>query len=479
MGIVLDKSTKAGLGYTMGNVLVKGISFLTLPLFSRIMTTEEFGIYNVFVSYEAILYVISGLAIHTSVRSAKLEFKERIDEYISSVALIYILNFVILSGIVLWFGENLGNWMGFDRPVLELLVMYSFGNAVLALYNGRISLDYLYRRYLAAAFLNSAGSIALSVVLIFTVCRANKETGRILGATVTAFLLALVILAVLLKTAKPVCTRMYWGFALKYSLPIVPHGISQVILAQFDRIMIRTLVGNAEAGIYSLAGNIKLILVIMTDSVAMAWSTWFYEQIERKEIKTIQSRANQLAMLSVICTVGCMAIAPELIGLLGGDAYAAGKYAAIPMILDAFVLFQYNLIVVAEYYRKKTVCIMWGTMMAAGINLVTNYIFITRFGFIAAAYTTLFSYTCYLAVHLAISRRLVGAFILPLGRLAFYAGITLASAGINLYFMQSVPMRWGVCAVLVLVLGSRLIQEAGVLEKRKKRGKEEDDQKGC
>ena len=40
------KAAKAGLAYTVGNVLLKGIAFLTLPIFSRILTTEEFGFYN-------------------------------------------------------------------------------------------------------------------------------------------------------------------------------------------------------------------------------------------------------------------------------------------------------------------------------------------------------------------------------------------------------------------------------------------------
>ena len=51
-------AVKAGIGYTVGNILIKGISFMTLPVFSRLLTTEQFGVYNVFVSYEAILYVV-------------------------------------------------------------------------------------------------------------------------------------------------------------------------------------------------------------------------------------------------------------------------------------------------------------------------------------------------------------------------------------------------------------------------------------
>lgn len=80
----------AGIWYTVGNILIKGINFLAIPIFSRIMSTDEFGIYNVFISYEAILYIVIGFAVHTSIRSANIKFENQIDKYTSSVSLIYI-----------------------------------------------------------------------------------------------------------------------------------------------------------------------------------------------------------------------------------------------------------------------------------------------------------------------------------------------------------------------------------------------------
>ena len=131
----------AGIGYTIGNILIKGINILTLPLFSRIMSTEEFGVYNVFLSYDAILFVIVGLALHSSIRSANLEFRDKIDEYTSSITLIYVINTLILLGLVLIFGEAISGLLGFQNTVLYMLILYSTGTAVLTLYNNRISLD--------------------------------------------------------------------------------------------------------------------------------------------------------------------------------------------------------------------------------------------------------------------------------------------------------------------------------------------------
>jgi O-antigen/teichoic acid export membrane protein len=100
------KAVKAGIGYTIGNILVKGINFLTLPLFSRIMTQEQFGVYNVFLSYDSILFVVVGLALHSSVRSAHYEFRGKTDEYVSSISLIYLLNAAFFLLVVFFFGNS-------------------------------------------------------------------------------------------------------------------------------------------------------------------------------------------------------------------------------------------------------------------------------------------------------------------------------------------------------------------------------------
>ena len=76
-----NKALSAGIGYTIGNILIKGINFLSIPLFSRLLTTEEFGVYNTFLAYDAILCIIISFALYMSLRSAKVEFKEKIDEY--------------------------------------------------------------------------------------------------------------------------------------------------------------------------------------------------------------------------------------------------------------------------------------------------------------------------------------------------------------------------------------------------------------
>lgn len=470
------KAVKAGIGYTIGNILAKGINFLVLPIFSRIMTTEQFGVVNVFLSYDAILFVIVGLALHTSVRSAHYEFKDETDEYTSSISLIYLLNMAVLLLAVFFFGNVLSVWMGYSKTLLYMLVLYSFGSAVLCLYNNRISLDYSYKKYMAVSLVNSVGNVVLSLFLMFTAFTAHRDVGRVLGSTATLFLIAVVLLLAMFKKAAPRYNKAYWRFGLKYSLPIVPHGISQVILAQFDRIMIKNMVGDAQAGIFSLAANIQLILTIISDSIFTAWSTWFYEEIEKNHTQEIQKRAAQLNILFAIFSIGLIALSPEMIFVLGGSRYELGKYVAIPMVVDAYVLFLSNVIVPSEYYTKKTQYIMFGTIAAAAINIAANLFFIGKYGFLAAAYCTLFSYVCYLLFHVLISRRLIKFSVIPYKNLMLSSFFVVLMAAVGLLFIKSILIRYTVCAVIVIPMAWWLLKETGLAAKYFNREKELDPQ---
>ena len=69
-----NKIVKAGFGYTIGNYFLKGLSFFTIPLFTRLLTTQDYGKYNTFLSYENILFVLLGFAIHSSYKNARYRF---------------------------------------------------------------------------------------------------------------------------------------------------------------------------------------------------------------------------------------------------------------------------------------------------------------------------------------------------------------------------------------------------------------------
>lgn len=89
-----------------------------------------------------------------------------------------------------------------------------------------------------------------------------------------------------------------------------------------------------------------------------------------------------------------MMVGPEIVKLLASSKYWEGIGIIPPVVLANYIIFAYTLYVNIEHFYKKTPYITLNTVIAAGLNLILNYIFIPRYGYMAAAYTTLVA--CYL-----------------------------------------------------------------------------------
>jgi O-antigen/teichoic acid export membrane protein len=97
MNLLKNRNAKAGSLYLIGNLFNKAIAFLTIPIFTRLLTTSEYGIVSTYLSYVTICSVIVSLSLGTSLRAAYVDYKTDIDAYLSSVMFLSFLNFCITS----------------------------------------------------------------------------------------------------------------------------------------------------------------------------------------------------------------------------------------------------------------------------------------------------------------------------------------------------------------------------------------------
>ena len=135
-----QKATRAGIYYTIANMFLKGCVFLTLPLFTRILSTNDFGIYNNYMAYEGLLSAILGLGLYGTVKNAKFDFKENFNEYLSSVLSLSLIVFVFVVLILNLFYPFYGNYLGFSRFVTNCLVFQSFGSYLIYFYGSKLNI---------------------------------------------------------------------------------------------------------------------------------------------------------------------------------------------------------------------------------------------------------------------------------------------------------------------------------------------------
>lgn len=444
-----NKVVKAGAGYIIGNYLLKGITFLSAPIFTRLLSTDEYGIFGAYLSYESILYIIIGLALHSSIANAKYEYKEKYNEYVSSIIIIVLMNTVLWMIIANVFYGGFNRWLNLSRPIVNILVLHCFGTALLQFFNSYASLNYSVKEFLKLTSINALSSMGLSIVLILTIFKSSRLNGRIIGTALPLICIAIYVVIYFFKKCRPLINLDYWKFAIRYSVPIIPHGISQVILSSFDRIMIKDIIGAAEAGLYSFAYTIYSLVVVVSTSLDKVWKPWFYEKMNEKDYKTIGDRGIKYAFGMAQFTAVVLMMAPEIVKILGAREYWETTSCVVPILVGGYFAYIYMLPVLVEYFYGKTKFIASGTMLAAALNVVLNYIFIPRYGYIAAAYTTMITYFFYFVFHFILAAKIHGNSLFSASKMLSISGGIVLIGFITMLLEKKFIVRWLITLIIV------------------------------
>lgn len=406
MGLTRNQAaSRAGLWYTVGNILLKGCVFFTLPIFTRILSTGDFGIYNSYIAYENLIQAVLGLGLYGTIKNAKLDFEKEFEKYISAVFSMSIVFFGVSIVIINVLYSNVFYRIGFSRFVLNCLMFQSFGGYFIHFYGTKLNAEFRYKPYLLISVFNTIGSIFLSILLILYVFPNERYLGRIFGSALLPIIISIFVGGEILLRGKKIYDKKMWRYAVSIGLPLVPHVVSQSILSQFDRIMIKDIVGASESGIYSSIYTICTIMYVICLSLDNAWTPWLFYQVHDGKEKEVFDASRKYCELFAILTLGFMCVMPELSKVFLAPDYWSGISLIYPIAISNFCIFMYLMPVSIEYYHKKTSFISIGTFCAAFINLMLNYIAIHLWGYEAAAYTTWISYFLLFVSHSIIAKR--------------------------------------------------------------------------
>lgn len=406
MNDINKKAQKAGMWYSIGNIFLKGCVFVSLPIFTRLLNTNDFGIYNTYIAYEGLITAILGLGLYGTIKSAKLDFKEKFNEYISSILSLSIIFFVIILILANIFSDILCKFTGFNKIIINCLFFQSFGSYLIYFYGSKLNIEFKYKSYILISFINTIGNILLSILLIIFIFPNEKYIGRIMGSAIPLILIGMSIILYVMLTERKIFSKIYWKYALAIGLPLVPHVISQSLLSQFDRIMITNFIGSSESGIYSYIYTICTIMYVIATSFDNAWSPWVFITLNQKDnVSNIKSSSKDYIKFYTTLLIGFICIMPEITKIIASKEYWDGLDLIIPLSLANYFIFLYFIPVNIEYYYKKTKYISIGTFGVSILNAILNYVVLNKFGYKLAAYTTLLSYICLFIFHWKIAQR--------------------------------------------------------------------------
>ena len=397
---------KAGVWYIISNIVVKAVTVITTPVFTRLMTTAEYGTVQTFISWHSLLLPIFTINLNYSIGRAKLDFPEQMDDYLGSMQLLSALISAAISFAALAFIHPVSSFLELTVMESVLLIVYLFFGPAIQLYQNGFRYRYKYKQNIAIAWYTVISTTMLSLILILAIGR-NNATLRMIGITAPTVALSLYFWARSLRLRKIKINTRFWKYGLAISAPLVLHTVCMHILSQSDRIFITKIWGKSETGIYSLAYTYGILLHVFTTAVSEGWLPWFHDTYFAKRFGEIRKNVKPLIILGCYIGLACIALAPEAVMILGGKKYMDALSCVPPVVLGVVCQYIYTHYVNIELHLKKTFYVSFGTVFAAVLNIVLNAVFIPRIGYWAAAYTTLASYFALMIVHFIITKRVL------------------------------------------------------------------------
>ena len=402
-----NKIIKAGSWYTFTNFFVKGLAFITIPIFTRILSTEDYGLVSLYNTWVLILSIVIGLSLNESIRRGKYDFPEEYDQFSSSITA---LTVIIFSGFFMLFGllkTSMQSILGFSDLLFYMMLFQAYFTFINDLLITKLRYEYKYKAVSIISIILSIIGIVLSIYLITHVFDESRYIGKIIGNGIPIILLGFIALFYLLNKGRRYFNTIYWKYALILSMPLIIHNLSNVANNQFDRVLINHYIGESATGIYSFAYNIGTIVTVIAVSFSQAWLPWFFEKFKNNEIQVIRNRAKLYRDAFTFVYIIILMVSTELVKVMADPAYWVGLDIVPWIFMAHYFQFLYAFEVNVEFALKKTKLISIGTVLAMGINILLNIILIPKYGYIAAAVATTISYFLLFSFHYILTSRVI------------------------------------------------------------------------
>lgn len=389
---------KAATWYTISNILIRAVSLITAPIFTRLLTPSDYGISSNFMTWTSIVFCITGLGLATSVIRGRVEFGQDFKRYLSAVQMLgFMFGLICMLAVYPQLGI-LSDLMELDKILVIIMFAYLLFYPSVGYAQISYRFEYRYKENILISVINAIGSVGCSVGLIL-IWTDQRYLGRIIGFLLPMFLMGIVFFIKISLKGKCFIDIRYWKYALKLSLPMIPHALSMIMLGQIDRVMILKYCGETNAGIYSFGYSYAVLTAMITNAVNDAVQPLIYDLMEQKKYTHVERLTNKMAQYAFLLSACVVAVGPEVLRILGTKEYFDARFIICPVVMGTLFQFLYQNYSLIEVYYKKTSIMAVGSVFAAGLNFLLNWFMLPRYGFVAAAYTTMISYWFLMIFH--------------------------------------------------------------------------------
>lgn len=375
----------------IGNICTKCVSFFLLPLYTSLLSAEEYGTIDLINIYVSLLIIICTLQLEQGVFRYLIDARGNIHKEKGLITTI-LITICATSGLFLVISIPILESINYQYKVFLIInVIIGTLNYVMLQIPRGLGDNFIYA---VGSFITGAATVILNVVFIAFL---HLGVNGMLLASILALLISGFYLVIKLKIWNYIdlkhCKKIYFRSLLKYSIPLIPNTLCWWVVNASDRVIIKTFLGIAANGVYSVAYKFPTTYSTLSNIFQLSWTESASENIkDANRDQYYQTIMNQSMRLYSIINMVIIIIMPFVFEFLVKSEFVDAYYYIPILMMAAFFHSLANLYGSIYTAFKKTKEIAKTTIIAAVLNIVISCLFINYIGLYAAAISSMVAY---------------------------------------------------------------------------------------
>jgi len=382
--------------YVAASFLGPGIAFLLMPVFTRYLSPEDYGLVSMFTILVGIVGSMIGMGTKSSVARKYVE-KDTLDfpVYFSNCLLLLLIATGVASAIIWLLRSSICHYAHFPASWLWVVVLFAVAQRIILLVKRLIQMQ---ERAFFYASLSAAEVVIPAVVaIVFVVGFGMDWEGRIIPRVLISILLMCSSILYFHRTGylRFAYNKEYLRHAIRFGLPLIPHALGMYLISMTDRLLIVNMVGLEKLGVYSVGAQVGMLMGMCQTGFNQAWVPVFYKklkmksaQIDRKVVKFIYLYSLLLFLVAV--ALGLLSI--PLLKFVVGERFKGAGVFVIWIALGYAFNGMYKMFTNFIFYTERTHLVAIMTGVTSMLNVLFSYVLIRAFGAIGAAQGTMLAY---------------------------------------------------------------------------------------
>ncbi|MCG3683477.1 lipopolysaccharide biosynthesis protein [Aliarcobacter butzleri] len=459
--------------YLFGDILVKALGLISLPIYTYFIAPEEYGIYALVLSYISIGVLILTLNVHASVSRFYYDKKLNINTFMSTTVWLSLIVLGISIFIIYLFDTNyLSSILSIEFDKFGTLIIFLiFFNILFGIYTQTLIPQ---RKSYEYSKINVIKTYSIFfVALSFLYFWQSNAKSMIYAMTFVEFFIFIYVLKQLLPNIKLTMTKESMSYIFNYSVFLLPYSLAGIVMAQIDRVMLAKYMTTYEVGIYSVAYTLSMIPFMLFMTISKAWTPEYFKYMDEKDYNKLDRDVGYILWVVTFLLFSMILFSKEIVFILLDVRYFQAEQVLPLVTFSVLFIVLWQMWGRGIGYIRKTIWSSIIGILSAIVNIGLNYYLIPLHGIDGAVYATLFSYIFMAFFGYIISKYYLKIYTVSIEKLKYIFGFNVLVLCLifieNIYILSSLKILYFIGLVYLVVKYKDMINEKLIAKLRGKK----------